>query len=186
MLEHKMPPNFACKRNVIVRRLKGTLAVLCLAGLIHSAFAADSEVKSVTSFHGRARITFLDDRNFDAVAEQGQLAIDDIKIAPDHKTVGWLVLYANPDSPGLDPLAGKLVIWRDGRLLRRFNTDQVFYSWSFFRDGDRVGYHTGPTHGERVSHCELHNVADGSVVEKWDGDLDADTQRPEWVISLKR
>ncbi len=186
MLNTMMLPNFACKRNATIRRLKGALAVLCLAGLINNAFAADSGVKSVTSFHGKARITFVDGREFDAVAEQGQLAIDDIKIAPDRKTVGWLVLYANPDSPGLDPLAGKLVIWRDGEVLRRFNTDQVFYSWSFSRDGDRVAYHTGPTHGERVSHCELHNVAEGSVVEKWDGDLDADTQRPEWVVSLKR
>jgi hypothetical protein len=48
------------------------------------------------------------------------------------------------------------------------------------------GYRTGPSHGERAGQCELHAVADGWVVEKWGGYPDADSQRPEWVVPLKR
>ena len=102
--------------------------LLCLAGFINHSFADNLDVESVASFHGRVRINLVDGRGYDAVAERGQLGVTDIKIAPDHKSVGWLVLYPNPDGSGLGPLAGKLVVWREGRVLQRFDTDQIFYS----------------------------------------------------------
>ena len=154
--------------------------VLCLAGFFNNSLAADSEVKSAISLHRKAHISFFDGRGYDAASEQDQLGVEEIKVAPDRKTVGWLVLYPNPDGPGFDSLTGKLVIWRDGKVLQRFDTDQVFC------DGTQVGYHIGPTHGEKASHCELHNVSDGRLVATWDGDLDGSAQRPDWVAFLNR
>lgn len=186
MLKSKIPSNTVYKRYSKIQRLKNVLVVLCLAGFFNNSLAADSEVKSAISLHRKAHISFFDGRGYDAASEQDQLGVEEIKVAPDRKTVGWLVLYPNPDGPGFDSLTGKLVIWRDGKVLQRFDTDQVFYSWSFFRDGTQVGYHIGPTHGEKASHCELHNVSDGRLVATWDGDLDGSAQRPDWVAFLNR
>ena len=114
--------------------------------------------------------------------EQGQVGIEEINIAEDRQTLGWLVLYEDPD--GSSPLAGKLVLWRDGRVLRKFGTAQVFWSWAFEHVAEQVAYHIGPTHGETTSHCELHESRTGRLVASWDGDLDS-TARPAWTKHLE-
>ena len=113
--------------------------------------------------------------------EQGQVGIEEIKTAEDRQTLGWLVLYEDPD--GGSPLAGKLVVWRDGRVLRKLGTEQVFWSWAFEHGADEVAYHVGPTHGETTSHCELHEVRTGRLLASWDGDLDS-AAKPAWTKHL--
>src|SRR5579864_3061348 len=54
--------------------------------------------------------------------ERDQVGIDAVKIHDDKLIAGWLVLFRNPD--GGSPVAGKLVVWRDGRIIRSFPSDQ--------------------------------------------------------------
>ena len=114
--------------------------------------------------------------------ERGQVSIGDPGTAVDGRTAGWLVLY-NVEGVSY-PIAGTLVVWRDGRIIRRFQTEQTFYSWSFVGDGKQVAYHTGPLHGETKSHCELRNVSDGRLVAQWDGNLQDAAKRPAWTAGL--
>ena len=186
MLKTKMWTNTALKPDAKIQQLMRALVVLCLIGFARTSLAADSAVKSAISLDKKVHITLVDGRKFDVAIEPDQIGIKDIKVASDSNTVGWLVLYPNPDGPHFDSLTGELVIWREGKVRQRFGTDQVFYSWTFFRGGAQVTYHTGPTHGERTSHCELHNVSDGRLVETWNGDLDGSAQQPDWVAPLKR
>ena len=103
------------------------------------------------------------------------------RVADDRHTRGWLILSADP--AGTSPIATQLRISRDGRVVRTFATEQVFWSWGFEPGSKRVAFHTGPTHGERVSHCELHDIATGKLVESWDGDLESNS-RPRWTKVL--
>lgn len=114
-------------------------------------------------------------------AEPHQIGIESVQTAQDGQTVGWLVDFADPDSTSPD--ASKLVVFRNGRIIRRFETDQVFWSWAFYAQGKQVAYHVGPTHGEQSSHCELHDAESGRLIVDWNGDLE-DSHRPEWVRVL--
>jgi hypothetical protein len=113
--------------------------------------------------------------------ESGQVGIDAIKIAADKLTAGWLVLYRNPDAGS--PVAAKIVVWRNGKIIRSFPTEQTFWSWSFEHGGEQVAYHTGPAHGDTTSHCELHDVQAGRLLATWDGDLQS-AARPAWTKNL--
>ena len=109
------------------------------------------------------------------------MGITEARVAADG-TAGWFVEY-NVDGVSY-PISGMLVLWRAGKIVQRFQSEQVFYSWAFYDGGKQVAYHDGPLHGEAASHCELHDVATGRVIDKWDGDLVADT-KPVWAAGLK-
>ena len=130
---------------------------------------------------GAAQITQPGGRKTVVPKELGQVGISDAQVAADG-TIGWFVEYK---VEGVSyPISGKLVIWRDGKILQRFDTEQVFYSWAFAGGSKQVAYHDGPLHGETASHCELHDVATGRVIDKWDGDLEG-TGKPAWTAGLK-
>ena len=113
--------------------------------------------------------------------ERGQVGIDSIQITEDGQTAGWLVLYPDPDSSS--PFAGTLVLWRSGKVVRRFEADQTFWSWAFYANAQQVAYHVGPTHGA-APHCELHDIESGRLLASWDGELD-DANRPAWTKGLE-
>ncbi|HEV3375472.1 MAG TPA: hypothetical protein VG051_07180 [Candidatus Acidoferrum sp.] len=113
--------------------------------------------------------------------EKGQTGAEEIKITNDHQTLGWLVVYPNPDpNRSWEKLYGKLVLWRDGKVLRRFSTEQVFWSWGFWQDGKQVAFHTGPLHG--FGRSELHDLTTGFLVAAFNDD-DTGTE-PDWAQSL--
>ena len=115
-----------------------------------------------------------------------QAGIDQVKIADDHRTAGWLILFPDPNNSPIyrsSDIPQSLVIWRNGKIVRTFEPEQTFWSWSFVDGGDRVAYHSGPLHGERSSHCELREVSTGRLLASWDGDLDQ-ADRPGWTKSL--
>jgi hypothetical protein len=119
-------------------------------------------------------------REFVVPRDLNQAGVDGIKISDDRRVAGWLVLYRQPYTGS--PIAGKLAIWRDGHVVRTFKTPQTFWSWSFASSG-QIAYHTGPTHGEQNSHCELHDVKTGRTLARWEGDL-SDPNRPAWTKTL--
>jgi hypothetical protein len=113
--------------------------------------------------------------------EPGQAGIDEVKVLEDKEMAGWFVLYQDPD--GGSPFAGKLVVWRDGRIIRGFLAEQTFWSWTFEHNGEQVAFHAGPNHGETNSHCELHDVTTGRKLATWDGDLES-SDKPAWTQGL--
>ena len=141
----------------------------------------DRPVVAAPGPHGAAQVTLANGKKTMVPKERGQAGISDPQTAPDDRTVGWLVDY-NIESLSY-PISGTLIVWRAGKVLRRFGTEQVFYSWTFYAHGKQVAYHTGPTHGEQKSHCELHDVESGRRLAVWDGDLES-SDRPDWTTGL--
>jgi len=105
------------------------------------------DVSVAATEDGAAEIALGDDKSVRVPKEPGQVGIDEARTAEDGKTTGWLVMYK--DLPSVSyPTSGKLVIWRGGKVLHRFDSEQVFYSWGFYAGGTQVAFHTGPLHGE--------------------------------------
>jgi hypothetical protein len=80
----------------------------------------------------KAHVVHTNGKDVVVAAERGQISIDAIQMAGDGQTAGWLVLYTNPD--GGSPFAGRLVLLRAGKIIRRFQSDQTFWSWAFYGD----------------------------------------------------
>ncbi|MEP7354767.1 MAG: hypothetical protein ABI824_16180 [Acidobacteriota bacterium] len=131
--------------------------------------------------NGAAQVLFDDGSRLIVPKERDQVSIRDAQVARDG-TAGWLAEYSI--SGVADAIAGTLVIWREGKSLRKFQADQSFWSWTFYAQGKQVAYHVGPLHGERKSHCELYDVASGRRLAVWDGDLDSAVARPAWAQGL--
>jgi hypothetical protein len=113
--------------------------------------------------------------------ERDQAGIQDVKIATDRKTAGWLVTFKDPDSKGT--YAAYLKIWRGGKVIRSFRGESTFWSWSFVDGAKEVAYHTAPMHEGPTSRCELRDVRTGGLLSSWKGNLE-DTTRPSWTKSL--
>lgn len=154
--------------------------VVVFSGL--AAFGQANGIHVDTAPTGRTHVVDTHHKDHIVVAEKNQIGIDSIQTAEDGKTVGWLVLYK--DSGGSSPVRGTLVVWRGGKVVRRFQTDQTFWSWAFDdAHAKRVAYHVGAMHGEPTARCELHDVKNGRLVLSWQGDLQ-DAKRPPWTEGL--
>lgn len=163
-------------------RARAVLTLLLVNALFPSWALAQEQVVAVSAGpDGAAQITLGGDHRITIPKERGQVGIGDAQIASDG-TVGWLAEFG---VEGVSyPIAGTLIIWRGGKIIRRFQTDQSFYSWTFYAQGRQVAYHIGPLHGELKSHCELHDVASGRLIAMWDGDLESGSSRPAWTQGL--
>ena len=118
--------------------------------------------------------------------QRDQTGIEDAKISPDGRTAGWLVSYPDPSSSQaykFEDFQGALVIWRNGKIVRTFDTGPTYWSWAFAHGADQVAYHSGPLHEGPSSHCELRDVNTGRLLASWDGDLQK-ADRPEWTKAL--
>ena len=114
---------------------------------------------------------------------RGQLSFGDPVISPDRQTVGWLVMVPDPAVTyykGAE-FAGSLVIYRGGRVLHVFTSEQIFWGWQFRDEGKRVAYSVGPSHGGAVE-CVLRDVDTGRVVERWQ--VREGVEAPVWAREL--
>jgi len=163
-------------------RLRWLLIPLLLNVLLPNGRMSQSPPAAVSAGRdGNAQITLANGEKTTIQKEPGQVGISDPKKAPDG-TVGWLAEYK---VEGVSyPVPGTLIIWRAGKTIRRFPTEQSFYSWIFYAQGKQVAYHVGPLHGELKSHCELHDATSGRLIAVWDGDLQSGSNRPAWTIGL--
>ena len=112
-----------------------------------------------------------------------QVSFSQPMISGDHKTVAWLANYTDPSAAqdSSNRIAGRLVLYRAGHVLRSFSTDQVFWSWKFSNHDTDIAFCTGPTHGG-ASGCELHRSASGRLQAKWD--THSSGKPPLWVRGL--
>jgi hypothetical protein len=153
-----------------------------MVSALFSYAASSLPVAVIAGADGAARITLASGEKIAVPKEPDQVGIGEAHLAPDG-TVGWLAEFRVVDVS--DPVAGTLVLWRSGRIVRRFPAAQSFYAWTFYARGKQVAYHDGPLHGESKSHCELRDVATGRQIATWDGDLDlALGNRPDWTQGL--
>jgi hypothetical protein len=149
--------------------------------LVDTGMCQDQAVAVSAAPEGSARITRANGEKITIQKEPGQVGVGESHIAPDG-TVGWLAEY---QVEGVSySFAGTLILWRAGKTIRRFPTEQSFYSWAFYAQGKQVAYHVGPLHGESKSHCELHDATSGRLIAVWDGDLESGTDRPAWTRGL--
>ena len=160
--------------NAVVSLLSVLLSVLPM-------FAQGPALRVYADRRNKVHIVSASGRETTIAPERTQVGVSAIKVAEDDRTAGWFVLFKDPD--GGSPVAGKLVVWRDGRIIRSFTADQIFWSWSFDHGAEQAAYHVGPAHGETASHCELHDLRTGRLLESWDGDLDS-SHRPAWTKNL--
>ena len=157
-------------------------SVCVLAALTPFVAAAQRPVSVTPDSNGAAMITFAHRRVTHVPKERGQTGIHEAVMAADGHSAGWFVDYHVQGVT--DGVPETLVIWRDGKVIRRFKTEQAYYSWAFLSKGARVAYHTGPLHGEQSSHCELREVKTGRLLAEWSGDLES-SRKPAWVAALR-
>lgn len=160
--------------------------VLLVALLLNALFprpgiSQDQAVSVSAAEDGSAEITFADGKKITVRKEPDQVGISEAQIAPDG-TVGWLAEFG---VEGVSyPIGDTLILWRAGKILRRFHAELIFWSWTFYASGKQVAYHVGPLHGESKSRCELHDAASGRLNARWDGDLESGNNRPAWTKGL--
>lgn len=162
-----------------MHRLSILLPCVALSSL--SMFAQNTILRVYGDPKNHVHVVYKDGPATAVSGEPDQVGIDAVQISKDGQTAGWLALYSDPDSS--TPFAGTLVLWRSGRVVRRFEADQTFWSWDLYANATQVAYHVGPTHGE-APHCELHDIESGRLLASWDGDLD-DAKRPQWTRGLE-
>lgn len=134
---------------------------------------------------GQLHITLEDGRQVLAPKLHDQVAFESPLISPDHQTVGWLVEYPDPSyaHSQANPIAGALILYRNGRIVQKFSTGQVFWDWRFQEGGKEVVYSTGPTHGG-ATECVLRDVVSGRVMGSWR--VTPGRQPPTWAEGLRR
>lgn len=165
-------------------RARVILTLALINALVPSCGLAQDRIVAVSvGPNGVAQLALGDGRQITIPKERGQVGISEARIASDG-TVGWLADF-RVESVSY-PISEALIIWRAGRIMRRFQSAQVFYSWAFYAQGKQVAFHVGPLHGERSAHCELHDVASGRMIAAWDGDLRSIHDRPAWAKGLPR
>jgi hypothetical protein len=160
------------------------LAVLAAATPADSATAMYRSVAVDSA--GRLHIVLESGAEVRPPKLRGQVSFGDPAISPDRRTAGWLVLYPYPGPQGAsyrrDPIAGDLVLYRSGRVIHRFRTEQTFWDWRFQDAGRRVAYSTGPTHGGAAV-CVLRDVETGQILAEWP--VRGGGEPPDWARGLR-
>jgi hypothetical protein len=166
------------------------IAGFCLIVACSQAFAAKEPAVTKAFVDSRGvHIITADGRDHTIEPRKWQAGggSDEIEVAPDGRTVGWLV------NQMLTPLAGaanysyavavELDIWRDGRVVRKFSAGQAIRNWMFLKQGDEAAFHTGPLHGQEFYDCTLFDVNTGKQISHWALER-KDYVVPDWVKPL--
>jgi hypothetical protein len=112
---------------------------------------------------------------------QGQQTdFDDLQLAPDHRTLGWLADYMACAQSY--PCALDLVIFRNGKILRAFTPEYgIFWGWQFRAGGAQVAVQYGFPHGDNTGAYKLYDVASGKMLQEYNGTGTA----PDWVRNFR-
>ena len=166
-----------------------TLAVWLIGGSTLVAAASGPAVtKAYIDGKGSIHIITSDghDQTIRPAKWQNGGGFEDIDVAPDGRTVGWVVnQMLNPFEGGTNyayEVGANLSVWRDGKVLRKFEPGLI-RDWVFLKKGAEVAIHTGPTHGQQFYDCMRYDVATGKELEHWNLDR-RDYVVPEWAKPL--
>ena len=125
---------------------------------------------------GRVRVVTDNGRELILPKEKGQESVERPVIADDHRTVGWLVNY--PNCCTSYPIPETLVVYRDGRIIRRLGNGMGLFHWQFWKGGKQVGYFSDTVHSNLDPECTLVEVGSGKTLEKW---VRGDGALPAWA-----
>lgn len=163
--------------------VRPSLLVL-LAALSVSRPSRAEEYRSATvDSRGQLHILLDSGKEIQPPKTRTQVAFDSARIAADHRTVGWLVMYEKSPSNQTYPLALELTLYRNRRVLHTFAAGQTFWDWQFWDRDKRVAYCTGPVHGG-AAECVLRDVETGRVVERWR--VKEESEPPDWARALHK
>lgn len=157
-------------------------ACLLLAASAGAANAAPQIDRAYADSDGTVHIVLSGGKAVTMRKQKDQVGSDDIKVAPDHRTAGWLLLYPNCCTSYPIPLS--IAIYREGRLRRRFRPGMMIYQWQFWEDGRQVAFCSGTVHGDQGVSCELHDVESGRKLAEFNGM--PDEHSPVWARGLQR
>jgi hypothetical protein len=171
--------------------MRKLLAIFCLALSCSLAFAANGPAvtKAFTDGKGVLHILSADGRDHRIKPKKWQAGggFEQLKVAPNGKTVGWLVeqMFA-PFEAGTNyayTISLELDIWRAGHVIRKFGSAQGIQDWIFLKGGDEVAFHTAPPHGQEFFDCTLLDVITGKEIARWSLDR-RDYVVPDWAKPL--
>ena len=169
--------------------MRKLLAIFCLALSCSLAFAANGPTitKAITDGKGVLHILSADGRDHTIRLMKWQSGFGDVQIAPDGKTVGWLVEHMlTPLEGGTSysyAVAPELQIWRGGRVILRSGLGLGIQKWMFLKDGNEVAFHRAPPHGQEFYECTLLDVNTGKELAHWSLDR-KDYVVPDWAKPL--
>lgn len=132
--------------------------------------------------HGDVHVVYADGR--EATITRDGMAFG-ARVAPDGATVGYLAVEHLDDvrPPGKMAIGSRLVLFRDGRVLREIAGDPFLRAWGFLASGREVGVEVGALHFAGT--LLRFNVASGAQLEAvWEGDVPYE-DRPDWSKALE-
>ncbi|MDE3187722.1 MAG: hypothetical protein KGM96_09395 [Acidobacteriota bacterium] len=166
------------------------LAWLVLCCTIAFAAAQTIVTKAFTDSKGQLHIVTSDWQDHLIRPEEWQAGggFDSIDIAPDRRTVGWLVLQQlSPLEGGTNysySVAADLDVWRDGQVIRRIPSPfGGIKDWVFWKGGSEIALYGAPTHGPDFFFSQLIDVRTGKELAHWSIDR-RDYVVPAWAKAL--
>jgi|GEM_PF-1288307 len=161
-----------------------------LACSLKLAAAGPAVTKAYTDNKGWVHIITADGRDHTIRPRKWQAhgGFDDIVVAQDRSTVGWLAdQMLTPLEAGSNnsyAVAFELDVWRDRRVIRRFGPSALtIQNWIFLKGGNEVAFHVGPLHGQEFFDCTLFDVNSGKELAHWALDR-KDYTVPDWAEQL--
>ena len=71
------------------------------------------------------------------------------------------------------------MIWRAGKIIRRFDDWGAELSWSFEANGNQVASHAGPLHFDNEQAWNLYDIATGLLLKHWQ--CSDKKPKPDWA-----
>jgi hypothetical protein len=96
------------------------------------------------------------------MTEPDQQGFQDAQISGDAQMLGWLALTKNCCTSY--PLPTSLVIFKNGKLLRRFEDVPPIWQWQFAFDNTAVAYRQAYLHGWLPITYKLRSLKDGKLL----------------------
>lgn len=173
------------------RRTARRIVALCAAALSALALplsAAEKYRQASVDPAGRLLIATEDGREIVQHKEAEQVGFDQVAIAQDGRSVGWLALYPNCCTSYPIPL--KLVIYSSGRLWAFTGRGLPVWRWRFKAGARQVAFEQETVHGGLGIHYEWRDVATGRLIAEYDPAVGAGNRTikaqdvPKWVEEL--
>lgn len=167
-------------------------AMLCLAAASSLAFAGAGPAVTKANVDGKGWVHLVtaDGRDHTIRPQKWQAGggFEDIRIASDGATVGWLADAMLAPFEGNTnysyAVALELDVWREGHVVRRFKPPSfAIRHWMFLKGGNEVAFHVAPAHGQEFYECTLFDVTAGTELARWELDR-RDYVVPEWAKPL--
>jgi hypothetical protein len=164
------------------------LLSLASACSLAPASSGPAVTKADLDARGRLHIVTADGREHTIMPKKWQSggSYGSVKISQDGESVGWLAKQMlTPLQAGANysyAVALELDIWKRGRVIRRFSSEQAIQNWVFLNSGNEVAFTTAPLHGPEV-YCTLFDVNSGRELARSATDHE-NNAAPDWVKQL--